>query len=378
MPIAGHNGLLIVSADEWPTSETGFRETPGSAQQFVQNLALLMAGGRGGRFLIYSNHWTFGEPFQRLLYLLGYQFNVSMTPGSLSAYSGIFVGGTPGVDRAALMTYLQRGGNVYIAGSTGMENEMSFWNAMLKPYGMEYISHPKSGSANEPLQIHTFARTPLFEGVRELQLRGPSPIRVIPGHERQVQVLSEEDGYNWWALAAVARMAGLADVTVPPPAQAAQAGGACSTGRTGIGTRRFPPKAAARGRRRMRMRKTVFIADCAGIWRRLPLPKKVYSSLTTFPKPCTAAIFWAAIRIVARPITGSRTAAGAGLRAKRGNSPTGTGMVSSNPTMESRWAAPKITCSLPGVAAGTTATSKPEPPATWWSSSLRPANKFQD
>ena len=224
VPIAGHSGLLIVSSDEWPTSDTGFRETFGSTVQFIQNLAMLMAGGKGGRFLIYSNHWTFGEPFQRVLYQLGYQFNVSMTPGSLSAYKGVFVGGTPGVDRAALMTYLQRGGNVYIAGSTGMPDEMSFWNAMLKPYGMEYINHPQNGPVAETVPIHTFARTPLFEGVGELHLRGPNPIRVIPGYERQVQVLSEEDGYNWWTLATIPRVAGFADVTVPPPAEAAQGG----------------------------------------------------------------------------------------------------------------------------------------------------------
>ena len=223
LPATGHTGLLVVAADEWPTSDTGYAQAPGSAERFVQNLGRLFAG-RGGKFLIYSSHWTYGPPFQDTLRQMGYQVTVSMTPESLAGYNGVFVGGTPGVSRTALLTYLQHGGNVYIAGSTGMDQERPFWNALLGQYGMEYITHPKDGPIAEPLQIHTFAPCPLFQGVRELHLRGPNPIRVTPGYEAQVQVLSQEDGYNWWALVAVPQLRGSFIAAPHPLAEAAQGG----------------------------------------------------------------------------------------------------------------------------------------------------------
>jgi len=59
---------------------------------------------------------------------------------TLSAYTGIFLGGYIGSYAAAVLTsYVNNGGNVYLAGGTGaVENEDSVWDSFLGNFGFEF------------------------------------------------------------------------------------------------------------------------------------------------------------------------------------------------------------------------------------------------
>lgn len=149
-------GVVIVNHDEWPLSSSGVN---GAA--FGVNIANYFAGGPGGNFLIYSQ--GFGLNDSALIsaisaagHTVTVDTGVTFDLPTLSAHAGIFLGGyIGGYDAGVLTNYVNNGGNVYLAGGTGlMSDEDSVWDPFLNNFGFEFGpsyntilgSYPTSGS----------------------------------------------------------------------------------------------------------------------------------------------------------------------------------------------------------------------------------------
>jgi hypothetical protein len=158
---------VIVNHDEWTLSSSGV-----NAAQFGANIANYFAGGPGGNFLIYSDN-TFALVNSTLINAItsaGHTVTVNTAIPfdlpTLSAYTGIFLGGYVGSYNATVLTnYVNNGGNVYLAGGTGMiANEDTVWDSFLANFGFEYgASYNNILGAFAPTTGH-----PLFAGVPSL------------------------------------------------------------------------------------------------------------------------------------------------------------------------------------------------------------------
>ncbi len=185
-----------MAGDDWALTDTEGVE-PASRDQYIANVAAYFAGTRKEKFLIYSNHFTYGITFRTALTQAGYTFEQTMRPGPLDQYAGVFVGGTAGVDREALAEYIRRGGRVHLVSGTGeFNNEDGFWNEMLKEFGMRL-----DGVAHiDRVPVTSFAKVPIFEGVKSLVVRGPSKIEKLPGEFPNTHIVATREGLNHWAI----------------------------------------------------------------------------------------------------------------------------------------------------------------------------------
>jgi hypothetical protein len=196
-PAEPRNAVLIVAGDEWPTSDTGFHEAGVSTPRFVRNICDSFTGGRPGQFLLYSRHWAYGKPFQQTLSRLGHRYQMTQEPGPLKGYDGVFLAGTNGINREAVLEYLLEGGCVYLAGGTGdRPSDDAFWNPLLKRFGMEY----QGDRGPDKLDITEFAEPGLFTGVRSLHTRGGHHINLLPGEWPHTRVVARQAEVNWWAV----------------------------------------------------------------------------------------------------------------------------------------------------------------------------------
>ncbi len=163
VPAAG--GIVIVNHDEW-TLATGTY-----AAQFGANIANYFAGGPGGNFLIYSNNFGLNNATLTGA-ITGAGHTVTVNTGvtfdlpTLSTYTGVFLGGYIGGYNASVLTsYVNNGGNVYLAGGTGaLIGEDSVWDSFLNNFGFEFgPSYNGIGGNFAPSTSH-----PIFTGVPSL------------------------------------------------------------------------------------------------------------------------------------------------------------------------------------------------------------------
>lgn len=167
VPATGTAGIVIVNHDEWTLSNLGV-----NAAQFGANIANYFAGGPGGNFLIYSND-TFGLANSTLInaitsagHTVTVNTGITFDLPTLSAYTGIFLGGYVGSYSAAVLTdYVNNGGNVYLAGGTGsIAFEDSVWDPFLANFGFNFgFSYNGIAGTFAPTTSH-----PIFAGVPSL------------------------------------------------------------------------------------------------------------------------------------------------------------------------------------------------------------------
>lgn len=167
VPVTSTAGVVIVNHDEWTLSGSGV-----NAAQFGANIANYFAGGPGGNFLIYSDD-TFALANSTLInaitsagHTVTVDTGVAFNLPTLSAYTGIFLGGYVGSYNATVLTnYVNNGGNVYLAGGTGrIANEDTFWDSFLANFGFDYgTSYNTILGAYAPTTNH-----PIFNGVSSL------------------------------------------------------------------------------------------------------------------------------------------------------------------------------------------------------------------
>lgn len=185
-------GRIIVHHDEWPLSETGFQQAP-TMTQFARNVAAFFTGGVPGRFLVRTTNFGFNNSnVSSAMTGAGHQWIVDgSTPFTLSnflTYDAVFLAGTP-VDTQVLIDYVNAGGNVYIAGGTGLINEPAVFNPFLNTFGLNYGSNYNGVSGEFSIGVPH----PLFVGVQSMYHNNGNTVSdLVPGDSRQSIILTKD------------------------------------------------------------------------------------------------------------------------------------------------------------------------------------------
>ncbi len=169
-------GIIIVSNDEWTLSNTGFVQAPVSTEKFVSNMASLFSKGGAGTFHAYSKNFGFTESsLSATLSNAGHIYstgtNFAFTQSNISNFDAIFLGGTylSSSEITTLINYVNSGGNIYLAGGTGIGGgarvEAAAWNPFLNSFGMSFTESYNNIFGNVDV---TSATHPVFNGVSEL------------------------------------------------------------------------------------------------------------------------------------------------------------------------------------------------------------------
>lgn len=161
---------IIVNADEWATTETGYSQA-GSANvdQYVQNIVAEM----GTTLHAFSNNFAYtGSSFAASMSNAGANYTtgtgIAFDLATLSTYSGILLGGTylSAAQQGILSQYVANGGNVYISAGTGIGGaaaEAAAWNGFLNPFNIQLVGNYVGPTGN----IATSGDA-LFNGVNQL------------------------------------------------------------------------------------------------------------------------------------------------------------------------------------------------------------------
>lgn len=159
---------IVVNHDEWTLSDTGFASAADTGT-FVSNLVAEF----GPDIHAYSNNFGFtGSSLGNAMTSAGANYSTgtgfAFTLANISAFDAIMLGGhyLSGGELAVLAAYVAGGGNVYIAGGTGVGGsaaEAAAWNSFLAPFGIQMSSSYDGIGGNRPV-----AGDSLFAGVGSL------------------------------------------------------------------------------------------------------------------------------------------------------------------------------------------------------------------
>lgn len=199
-----HAGKIVVANDEWTLSSTGF-SAPNDPAQFAQNIASWFTGGSSGSFLAYSGN--FGLTYSGLSNAMtgaGHTWTVStgisFNFATLSTYGGVFLAGDF-ADNQVLIDYVNNGGNVYLAGGTGVGGaapEAARWNTFLNAFGLGFGNFYNGVAGN----IAINSAHPIFAKVDYLyQNNGNNTLDLnVQDSRGQVLVSSSTSGYGLYAI----------------------------------------------------------------------------------------------------------------------------------------------------------------------------------
>ena len=197
-------GKIVVANDEWTLSNTGFF-APNDPGQFAQNLASWFTGGSNGSFLAYSNNFGLTESsLSSAMTTAGHSWTVStgvsFDVNTLSAYDGIFLAGYS-ANNQVLIDYVNNGGNVYVAGGTGLGgsvDEAARWNTFLNAFGLGFGNFYNGVVGN----IAINSAHPIFANVDSLyQVNGNNALDInVLDSRGQVLVSSPTSGYGLYAV----------------------------------------------------------------------------------------------------------------------------------------------------------------------------------
>ena len=183
--VSASAGKLVVSGDDWPLSQRGFKEEPTSTNALVHNLeSYFTHRGSGqwlpskpGRFLIYGGvgHDILAERLRDDGHDVEFFHLMPATPSlsRLCQFDGVMIRPTPplgippGFDPQPFIQYLQMGGNVYVeAGDPGpVDLQTKSLNGLLEPFGIK-LTGSKDGVIHENVSLDS--THPLFRGVETL------------------------------------------------------------------------------------------------------------------------------------------------------------------------------------------------------------------
>lgn len=146
---SAHAGKIVVNHDEWTFSSAGYAAA-GAADTglFAENVLDFLSDGAGTDVLVYSDNTLLtGTEFDTSASAAGY--SVTKTTGltfdlaTLSTYQVIVLGGyyLNAAEVADLITYVNQGGGVYLAGGSGLTGpaaEATAWNPFLNAFGFSF------------------------------------------------------------------------------------------------------------------------------------------------------------------------------------------------------------------------------------------------
>ncbi len=177
------SGKIVVNADEWTLSNTGFKEAPDTAT-FVTNIAKWFTGGRStGKFHAYSTNFGLSESeLAQTMATAGYTWtvgnNMKFDLPTLLTYDGIFLCGDL-ADNQVLIDYVKAGGNVYLGAGTGVagaQAEADSWNTFLNAFGLKFLGVYNGISGNQSIN----SAHPIFAGVKAIyQSNGNSIVDIL-------------------------------------------------------------------------------------------------------------------------------------------------------------------------------------------------------
>lgn len=152
-------GKIVVNHDEWTfRDDGGFGKLLDDTSAFAQNVASWFTGGNPGDFLVYSaNLGLIGFILENTMIAAGHTWTVSteVPEEDLIKYDAIFLAGPNKPNNTALISYVNSGGNVYLAGGTGnfgvpdsgSYNEATAWNDFLNHFNLNFL-HSEGGPYN--------------------------------------------------------------------------------------------------------------------------------------------------------------------------------------------------------------------------------------
>lgn len=134
---------IVVNHDEWTLSNTGFSQAADTST-FVQNLVSEF----GPQIHAYSDNFSYNQSsLSNAMAAAGATYTsgtagFDFTVANLSGYDAVFLGGNylDSAQQGVLSAYVAGGGNVYIAGGTGISGsaaEANAWNSFLAPFDVQ-------------------------------------------------------------------------------------------------------------------------------------------------------------------------------------------------------------------------------------------------
>lgn len=197
-------GKIVVANDEWTLSDAGYANAP-DADRFARNVASWFTGGGPGNFLAYTNNFGFtGSQLANTMSNAGHTWTVS-TAGTLDLtlmqnYDAVFLGGYyTNIVVSDLITYVQNGGNVYLAAGTGVGGaayEAGFWNPFLNAFGLNLATVYNGITGN----IAISSPHPIFAGVSQLYQSNGNSITDLQPLNPNNEVLVFSGGQGLYAV----------------------------------------------------------------------------------------------------------------------------------------------------------------------------------
>jgi hypothetical protein len=179
-------GRIVVNNDEWALSNRGFQNSP-SAEKFSTNIASWFTAGGTGDFLVYSSNFGLtGNSLSSAMKNAGNSWEINyqaeFTVENLMKYDGVFIAGDL-ANPYILTQYVLKGGNVYLAGGTGIigpDLEAAWWNSFLKNFGLRFEPYYNTLS-NATIKIES--DHPIFKGVTDLYVWGGNSASLTGANE---------------------------------------------------------------------------------------------------------------------------------------------------------------------------------------------------
>ena len=196
-------GRIVVANDEWTLSNPGY-SGPNDPAVFALNVASWFTGGGTGSFFAYSTN--FGLTQSSLAATMtggGHTWatgtGITWDLPTLLTYDGIFLAGDAVPSTAVLVDYVNAGGNVYLAGGTGIGGpvaEAARWNPFLNAFGLGFGDF-YNGVAGD---IAIASAHPLFAGVDHLYQNNGNNALDINVSDPQSAVLVSLGGNGLYAV----------------------------------------------------------------------------------------------------------------------------------------------------------------------------------
>jgi hypothetical protein len=191
---------IVVSSDEWLTSNTGFAiQGMANGTTFAQNLAAFLKGTAGaGNFLIYTDSFGLAESnFQTALTSVGntvsFLLSTNALPADLSPYDGIFLSGLTGTATSTVLTeYANANNGVFISAGNGFTPnvEANRWNAFLNNFGLTLSTTYNGIQGN----VAVAGGHPIFAGVSQLYFDNGNNVSIVNSNPLASVVLTGMGG----------------------------------------------------------------------------------------------------------------------------------------------------------------------------------------
>jgi hypothetical protein len=157
-------GRIVVAHDDWILQDDGFFD-PTDPGRFAINVAGFFTRGAPGTFLAASEVPSFaGFNVANVMTAAGHNWTVSgsvpNTLAGLQAYDAVFLCWAPVPDHNLLISYVNAGGSVYLAGYGSMSEDMTKWNPFLHHFGLGFTNVSTASGALPIDSIH-----PILAGV---------------------------------------------------------------------------------------------------------------------------------------------------------------------------------------------------------------------